>query len=146
MLGPSLDAALALFRIVIGTLGARRPRVAVWGGSIDGAEAQPVPHDHIILPNDLKKPLLDYLDRYWRLHERATELGVNGRRGVLLVGPAGCGKIVRAYRSLGVPMRRPQLLHRSVLLAILLSRAARFFTASGPKICIAYSSPERPAD
>src|SRR6266567_320785 len=101
VLGPSLDATLDLFRVVIGTLAARRPRVAVWGGSIDGVEAQPVPQGQIILPDDLKKPLLDYLDRYWRLHERATELGVNGRRGVLLVGPAGCGKTLFVRHLLG---------------------------------------------
>jgi transitional endoplasmic reticulum ATPase len=69
-----------------------------------------VDEDQIILPSDLKTSLLNYLDRFWKLRARAAELGISGRRGILLVGPAGCGKTLLVRHLLSrFPEARPHL-------------------------------------
>ena len=45
-----------------------------------------------MLPGDLKTSVISYVDRFWKLRDRAAALGMTGRRGLLLVGPPGCGK------------------------------------------------------
>ena len=52
----------------------------------------PVREEEIVLSDGLKASSLAYVDRFWRLRARAAELGISGRRGILLVGPPGCGK------------------------------------------------------
>ena len=64
----------------------------IWGGALEFSDYAPVSEDQIVLPRELKTSLIGYVDRFWKLRDRAAALGITGRRGLLLVGPPGCGK------------------------------------------------------
>ncbi|HEY6785052.1 MAG TPA: ATP-binding protein [Gemmatimonadales bacterium] len=92
LVGPSREAVLAFVRRCLAAARTGRPRVVVWGATHDDLASSQVPEERLVLPADIKEPLLGYLDRFWRLRERLGELGIGGHRGVLLAGQPGCGK------------------------------------------------------
>jgi len=93
LLGPSREAAMGVFAALNDKAAAtHRPRVRIWGGAIEFSDVDQVSEEQIVLPGDLKTSVIGYVDRFWKLRDRAAALGMTGRRGVLLVGPPGCGK------------------------------------------------------
>src|SRR5947207_1427843 len=93
LLGPSREAAIDVFAAVHEKAAAMyRPQLRIWGGALEYSDVDPVSEEHVVLPGDLKTSVISYVDRFWKLRDRAAALGMTGRRGLLLVGPPGCGK------------------------------------------------------
>lgn len=92
LLGPSREAAIDVFAAIHAQGAAHRSQLRIWGGALEFSDRAPVPEEQVILPPALKSSLLTYVDRFWHLRDRAATLGIRGRRGLLLVGPPGCGK------------------------------------------------------
>src|SRR6266513_6148899 len=92
LLGPSCEAAIDVFASIQARGAMGRPRLRIWGGALEFSDLDPVSEEQIVLPGDLKTSVIGYVDRFWKLRDRAAALGMTGRRGLLLVGPPGCGK------------------------------------------------------
>ena len=72
----------------------RQRRMTLWGaaGVPRRLHGEPVSEDDVILPRELKRDLLSWLDRFWTVRQLAAAHHLPSRRGLLLVGTPGTGK------------------------------------------------------
>lgn len=90
LMGRTLSSVSALARLLHEV---RTPtRLRGWGGAPPDIEVPIVQEADVVLPSPLKEDLFGWLDRFWRLRDRAAEFGLSPTRGLLLVGPPGTGK------------------------------------------------------
>lgn len=103
--GPALSILVEVAR----ALGRATPRqrVLTWGNGLHHSDLPDVSEDEVILPEVLKRDLLGGLDRFWRLQERASALGLATQRGLLFAGAPGTGK-TRVVRHLMSRYRHAQ--------------------------------------
>ncbi len=93
LLGPTREAALAFVNAVWRAEVDRHGRRArCWSAPDHWVPVVPAAESDIILPPAFKAEVLAYIDRFWRLIPEARARGFAPRRGLLFVGPTGCGK------------------------------------------------------
>ena len=72
--------------------GTPRPRIQTWGSARRSTLPPRVDERDLVIALDRRLELFSWLDRFWRLAERAAGLGIAPRKGLLLIGDPGTGK------------------------------------------------------
>ena len=91
--GPSLEATLALasrIKAVCDNFDATR--INAYGTALRPSDDMEVQEEDLVLHNDFKRSLLEYLDGFWKSAELCRQLRITPSRGILLVGAPGTGK------------------------------------------------------